>query len=236
MQLWCCWTCAASCEASHASSYLQFEFHKRPLTPSSQQCGRFTGSKSSNHFIMSKVFACHHGKRLSCSLHPSQWVSITEHCPYSPLPQMRILQQNHEVHFWGKKSKSPAPIKWMETIAGEVSTKEQHVSLWIFCISQSGLLQYPMLRMLKQKEGSKAYFKKPLFCRCCSWHSLHPMLQNQDMVNLSCYETALSKPGISVPVKILKFCITRQVLLLAQLYFRNTYLLLPCWNSGIHFC
>lgn len=72
MKVWCCWTHAASCGASHARSYLQFEIHKHPKTPSLQQWGEVHWEQEQQSPYHVKRLCCHHGKRLSCSLHPSQ--------------------------------------------------------------------------------------------------------------------------------------------------------------------
>lgn len=103
MKVWCCWTHAASCEASHARCYLQFEIHKRPLTPSWQQCGEvhWEPEQQSPHHV--KGLCCHHGKRLSCSLHPSQWVCTNqilsiftstsdEHCSAEPWGSLLMIK------------------------------------------------------------------------------------------------------------------------------------------------
>lgn len=80
MKVWCCWTHAASCEASHARSYLQFEIQKRPLTPSSQQCGEvhWEPEQQPPPSWHPPSFVVIMARSSACSLHPSQWVCTNQ--------------------------------------------------------------------------------------------------------------------------------------------------------------
>ncbi|KAJ7396956.1 hypothetical protein BTVI_139547 [Pitangus sulphuratus] len=79
-----------------------FTDEKAKTAPSSMV--RFTRNNSSNRFMVSKVFAYHHSKRLCCTEAEKQpppfsdnESALTKHCPYSPLPQMKIHQQNYDI-------------------------------------------------------------------------------------------------------------------------------------------